>query len=115
MRRNLTKKERLGKRSDLKRVFDGGKQFSCKGARILFISNGLAFNRFAVALVRKYGNSVERNRSKRFLREIYRNVKETLIPGIDIVVVLYPGNFSFSDRQKQLYSLLKRGELVKFS
>lgn len=115
MRKSLTKKERLGKRSDLERIFDTGNKVSCRGAKILYVENGLTFNRFAVALVRKYGNSVERNRSKRFLREIYRNIKETIIPGMDIVIVLYPGNFSFKDRQKQFYSLLKRGDLVKIS
>ncbi len=76
------------------------------------MKNDLTFNRFAVALVRKYGNAVERNRSKRYLREIYRNLKESIVPGIDIVIVLYPGNFSFSDRKNQFFSLLKRGELV---
>ncbi|MBI9096831.1 MAG: ribonuclease P protein component [Spirochaetaceae bacterium] len=112
MRKNLTKKERLGKRSDLKRVFASKKQFSCKGAKLIYVKNDLTFNRFAIALVRKYGNAVERNRSKRYLREIYRNIKESIIPGIDIVIVLYPGDFSFSDRKNQFFSLLKRGELV---
>lgn len=112
MRKNLTKNERLGKRSDLKRIFASKKQFSCKGAKLIYAKNDLTFNRFAVALVRKYGNAVERNRSKRYLREIYRNLKYTVVPGVDIIIVLYPGNFSFSDRKNQFFSLLKRGELV---
>lgn len=112
MRKNLTRKERLGKRSDLRRIFASNKQLSCKGAKLIYMKNDLTFNRFAVALVRKYGNAVERNRSKRYLREIYRNLKESIVPGIDIVIVLYPGNFSFSDRKNQFFSLLKRGELV---
>ncbi len=115
MRKNLTKKERIGKRSDLKYIFASGKRISCKGAKILYVKNDLAFNRFAVALVRKYGNAVERNRSKRFMREIYRDCKYSIIPGVDIVVVLYPGDFSFSDRKNQFFSLLKRGELVQFN
>ena len=112
MRKNLTKKERLGKRSDLENVFASKKKVTCRGAKLIYISNGLAFNRFAVALVRKYGNAVERNRSKRYLREIYRDLKESIVPGVDIVIVLYPGNYSFSDRKNQFFSLLKRGELV---
>lgn len=82
---------------------------------MIYVSNGLAFNRFAVALVRKYGNSVERNKSKRILREIYRESKDSYISGFDFVIVLYPGNFTFIERKKQLYSLMKRGDLVKIS
>lgn len=115
MRKSLTKKERLGKRLDLKNVFSEGKCLSCRGAKLVYVSNGLTFNRFAVALVRKFGNSVERNRSKRIIREIYRHTKESVISGFDIVVVLYPGNYSFYDRNKQFNSLIKRGNLVKNS
>lgn len=115
MRKNLTKKERIGKRSDLKLIFASGKKISCKGAKLLYIKNDLTFNRFAVALVRKYGNAVERNTSKRFMREIYRDIKYSIIPGVDIVIVLYPGDFSFYDRKNQFFSLLKRGELVQFN
>ncbi|MBB6482336.1 ribonuclease P protein component [Spirochaeta isovalerica] len=82
---------------------------------MIYVSNGLAFNRFAVALVRKYGNSVERNKAKRVLREIYRESKDSLISGYDIIVVLYPGNLTFIERKKQFYSLMKRGDLVKVS
>ena len=94
MRKNLTKKERLGKRSDLGCVFASSKNISCKGAKLIYIHNNLPFNRFAVALVRKYGNAVERNRSKRYLREIYRDFKGSIINGIDIVIVLYPGLYN---------------------
>ncbi len=112
MRKNLTRKERLGKRSDLNNIFASKRQFSCKGARIIFIQNDLTYNRFAIALVRKYGNAVERNRSKRYLREIYRDVKHSIVSGIDIVIILYPGNYSYSERKEQFISLLKRGKLV---
>lgn len=115
MRRNLTKRERLGKRSDLKHIFASGKKITCKGAKLIYVKNDLAFNRFAVAVVRKYGNAVERNKSKRYLREIYRNNKDKVIPGLDMVLIIYPGDFSFSDRKNQFFSLLKRGELVKFN
>lgn len=115
MRKNLTRKERLAKRSDLNNIFASGKKISCKGAKLLYVQNDLTFNRFAVALVRKYGNAVERNKSKRCMREIYRNIKFSIIPGLDIVLVLYPGDFSFSDRKNQFFSLLKRGELVQFN
>ena len=67
---------------------------------------------FAVTLVRKYGNSVERNYSKRVLREIYRNEKNSIRTSFDIVIVLYPGDYSFRERYDQFQVLIKRANLV---
>ena len=112
MKKSLTKKEILRKKSDLKRIFASG--FNCKyrGAKILFLQNSLPYNRFAVTLVRKYGNSVERNYSKRVLREVYRNEKHSIRASFDIVIVLYPGNYSFQERYNQFRVLIKRANLV---
>ncbi|OQY33302.1 MAG: ribonuclease P protein component [Spirochaetaceae bacterium 4572_59] len=112
MKKSLTKKEILRKQSDLKRIFASGKSFKCRGAKILFLPNFLIYNRFAVTLVRKYGNSVERNYSKRILREIYRTQKELISAPYDVVIVLYPGDYSFQDRYEQFNKLLRRANLV---
>ena len=112
MKRSLTKKEIIRKQSDFKKIFASGSISKCRGAKILFLQNSLPYNRFAVTLVRKYGNSVERNYSKRVLREIYRTEKEQLKRSFDIVVVLYPGDYSFQERLKQYKILVKRANLV---
>ncbi len=115
MRKSLTKKERLGNRSDLTRVFGSSLRFNCRGARLVYTENCLSFSRFAVAIVRNYGNAVQRNLSKRILRELFRNNKDRIKKGFDIVVVLFPGDFSFYEREKQFNQLLKRAGLVQDS
>ncbi len=112
MKRSLTKKEILRRKSDLKKIFASGNICKYRGAKILFLHNSLPYSRFAVALVRKYGNSVERNYSKRILREIYRVEKEQIKGSYDIVVVLYPGNYSYWDRYDQFKKLVKRANIV---
>ena len=112
MKRSLTKKEILRKKSDLKKIFASGSVSKCRGAKILFLQNSLPYNRFAVTLVRKYGNSVERNYSKRVLREIYRTEKSDIRKSFDIVIVLYPGDYSYHDRYEQYHNLVKRANLV---
>ena len=112
MKRSLTKKEILRKKSDLKKIFASGSIEKCRGAKILFLQNSLPYNRFAVALVRKYGNAIERNYSKRILREIYRMEKEHLKSSFDIVIVLYPGDYSYLNRYDQYKKLVKRANLV---
>jgi ribonuclease P protein component len=112
MKKSLTKKEIIRKQTDLKKIFASGAVSKCRGAKILFLQNSLPYNRFAVTLVRKYGNSIERNYSKRILREIYRTEKDSLKISYDIVIVLYPGDYSFRDRYEQYKILVKRANLV---
>lgn len=106
MRKSLTKDERLRSQSDISRVFKSSSGVSCSGAKLVYRKNDLGWNRIAVTLVRKYGNSVQRNKSKRILREIYRSYKNDLKPGFDIVIVLYPGDYNYSIRMSQVKYLL---------
>lgn len=112
MKRSLTRKERLKSREDISRVFRSSAKVSCSGAKLVYNENKLEWNRIAVTLVRKYGNSVVRNRSKRIIREIYRSLKFTIKPGYDMVIVLYPGNYSYNQRLEQFSYLLKKADLL---
>ena len=112
MKRSLTREERLKTREDISRVFSSSAKVSCTGAKLVYNENMLEFNRFAVTLVRKYGNAVIRNRSKRIVREIYRNLKFNIRKGYDMVIVLYPGNYSYSQRLEQFSYLLKKADLL---
>lgn len=111
MRKNLTRIERLRSQSEISRVFKSSSRVSCPGAKLVYLKNELEWNRIAVTLVRKYGNSVQRNRSKRILREIYRSLKNNLKPGFDIVVVLYPGDYNYSIRMSQVKYLLAKADI----
>ena len=113
MRKTLTKSERLSRQSDLKTIFATGRRYNTAGAKIVYLENNLSFSRFAVTIVRKFGNSVERNRVKRIFRELYRLNKENITIGIDIIIVVYPGNYSSEDRKIQFFDLLKRAKLHK--
>jgi len=111
MRRNLTKSERLGKLSDIKRTFASGKRYSIPGAKLVFIANDLGFSRFMVTLVRHYGNSIQRNRAKRIGREIYRLNKHRIKPGFDIVMVFFPDEDDYLPRETQMLKLFKKAGL----
>ena len=111
MRENLTKGERLKRRSDIGRVFASRRSVSCYGAKLFYRENGGARNRITVTLVRKYGNAVERNRAKRVVREAYRLMKGSLKTGYDLVVVLYPHKDTYHNRAKQLSRLCEKAGL----
>jgi len=118
MKRSLTRHERLKSRTDIKRLFSSAKSVSMKGMRLLFLDNSVGHNRILVTLTKKYGNAVQRNRAKRVLREIYRDIKYKLIQGYDIGVIIYPidskdsGEYDYHDRYKQFRSLLKKAGIL---
>jgi ribonuclease P protein component len=109
MRRSLTNRERLKKRVDLTRIFESPNKVQCSGLALLYLENGLPWSRFAVTTKKRgYRGSAQRNREKRIGREIYRNHKEKLKSGFDIVLIFKPGDFTFRDRERQFQSLIKR-------
>ncbi|QEN04777.1 ribonuclease P protein component [Thiospirochaeta perfilievii] len=94
MRKTLTRNERLSKQSDLKTVFATGSRSNTAGAKVVYLKNNLSYSRFAITIVRKFGNSVERNHAKRIFRELYRLNKDKILTGMDIIIILYPGLYN---------------------
>jgi ribonuclease P protein component len=101
------KRERLRERSDIDRAFKQGNRFSVRGMRLHVVLNGTAEVRALFVPVRKYGNSVLRNRARRLVSEAYRLVKSGVAPGRDLVFVLYPGTDSFEARSGQVERVLR--------
>jgi ribonuclease P protein component len=112
MRKSLTKRERLKTRAQIDRVFASGKTAKCKGMRLAAAPNDLDIVRVSVIPARGHRNAVARNRTKRLGKEAFRLVKHQIVPGHDVVVVCYPGDFTFADRQEQLAELLARTDLL---
>lgn len=113
MRTTLTRSERLSKQSNLKTVFAAGSRFNTAGAKVVCLKNNLSYSRFAITIVRKFGNSVERNHAKRIFRELYRLNKNKILTGMDIVIILYPGIYDRRKRESQFNNLLKKAQLYK--
>ena len=111
MRRSLTKTEIIRKKEEINRIFRQGKSFSCRGMRLISLSNNLGFDRIIVIPAKHFGNSVERNKARRRAKEVFRNYDGRISldnpmedEGRDFVLVLYPGKVS-------TFSLLESGFL----
>ena len=97
--------ERLKGRDEIREVFNRRRSVSCSGARLFTLGNGLPYNRIAFTFPRKFGNAVQRNRSRRLSREAYRMLRNEIRKGYDLVLLIYPGKDTFSDRINQLQKL----------
>ena len=105
------RKEKLKGRDEIRDVFNRKKGFSCPGAKLFMLRNGLPYNRVAFTFSRKFGNAVKRNHSRRLSREAYRQLRNELRKGYDLVLLVYPDRDVFSVRMDQLRELFSRAGL----
>ncbi len=107
--------EHMKRPADIQNLFKNGKRVSVNGAKLFYLLNDKDINRIGFPLPRGYGNAVERNKSKRYSREVYRLFKSHLNTGYDILFLVYPGNNSFQSRREQFRTLCQKAGLLKES
>ena len=83
----LPRQSRLHLKRDFKRVIQGGHKYQHCGL-VLWADTTRDTGpvRFAVVVSKKLGPAVIRNRSKRILREAFRNYRTHFVPGADVIV-----------------------------
>ncbi len=111
-RLRLSRAQRLTGRSAVTTVFRRSQRVGIDDLTLLFRANGLSTGRVLVSTRRGFGGAVERNRERRRVKEIYRQIAPRLRAGYDIAVVVNPPPRSFTVRSAQLESLLRRAGLL---
>jgi len=103
------KKERIRRRIDYLKIFREGTKSRTAHFWISFRPNGLAHRRLGVAIGRKVGPAVIRNRLKRRIREFYRQNKELFSQGMDFVITAKEdsGRLDFRQVANELKGVLK--------
>ena len=76
---------------NFKRVLKQGKFASSKNIAIYIKKNNLDNNYLGICVSKKHGNSVKRNKLKRWVREIYHSLEIELNKGYNIII-LYKKN-----------------------
>lgn len=88
--RGFPKEEKLLSRRDYLRVQRKGKKISTRHLIGVWLPSRENGRRVGMTVSAKVGKAVERNRVKRWLREIYRHEKARL-PKIDLVIIARSG------------------------
>lgn len=86
MPEQFPKTNRLLKRDLFRRVYEQGRKFQAKYFTAFVLAGSGDRPRIGITVTRKIGNSVERNRARRLVREVFRKNKWLVPPGVDIVI-----------------------------
>lgn len=75
----------LKKNYEFVRIYKKGRFYAGRFIVLYVLKNNCGVNRLGIAISRKVGKSVRRNRIRRLVRESYRFYEEFLKEGLDIV------------------------------
>ena len=106
------KSHRVLKRETFRRTYDGGKKYQAKYFTAFVIPNQQESPRLGITVTRKAGNSVDRNRSRRLLREVFRKNKWRVPAGVDIVINVKGAlnSAGYADLEGDFVEFLKRAK-----
>lgn len=77
--------ERIRRRADFQQVYQRGVRIHGRYGTFFVLANNGGISRLGIAATKKLGGSVQRNRAKRLIREVFRRNK--IASGLDLVVV----------------------------
>ena len=86
-RLEMLKREVLRNKTDFSRIYQRGKSIGDRYVVLFFMKNGLDYNRTAFLASKKVGNSVQRNRARRLMRESWKKHKDVLPAGYDFIII----------------------------
>jgi ribonuclease P protein component len=80
------KTDRILKRDVFRRVYEEGRKIQFRYFTAFVLTKQTEGARVGITTTRKMGNSVERNRARRLVREAFRRNKWLVPQGVDIVI-----------------------------
>ncbi|MBN2444312.1 MAG: ribonuclease P protein component [Spirochaetales bacterium] len=115
-KRSLTKKEILRKRYEIRNVFNNTKKNAKKentvNYTLIYKENEFTWNRVLVIVDKKIKSAVLRNKEKRVVKEIYRQIKEKLKVGFDIIILTRTSKKKFTERLNEIVGLFVKADLM---
>lgn len=107
----------IKRRYEFKILFSKGKIYFARNITMYILKNKFDYNRLGIAIGKKSGIAVQRNKVKRLIRENYKISEDNIKLGYNILISVNKKseikNVGFYDIKKDLQYLLKKSELWK--
>ena len=106
--------ETLKKNDDFQRVYKGRKTKADPFLVVYVLENTCGYNRLGISASKKVGNSIQRNRAKRLMKESYRLNAEKFLEGYDLIFIARNtiNGKKQKDVEKSLLNAAKRGKVT---
>ena len=111
----MLRPEVLRSKKDFTEIYNKGKSLGDRYVVVFHRENHLDYTRTAFLASKKVGKSVQRNKARRLMKESYRELKDEVKPGRDIIIIARNtiNQAEYRQVKKSLRSALTRGKLLK--
>ena len=111
----MLKKEILRKKSDFDAIYRAGRSVPDRYVVLFLRKNDLPYSRTAFLASKKVGNSVQRNRARRLMRESWKKHCDVLPAGYDFIIIARNtiNGRSCQQVQESLDSAIKKANIPK--
>jgi len=101
-------------KSDFERLRRSGKKFTDGIFLAVILTNDVGLSRLGIAVPKRVGNAVTRNRIKRLIRETFRLNRESIGASIDLLIVVRrpPDILTLGEFQHRILCLVARYRAV---
>ena len=93
VRETFRPEHRILSKADFDRLFAKGRRGNTRGLTVLVTDARGEASRLGMAVSRKFGKAVIRNRARRLLREAFRQSRDSFPRRLDVVVLPRAGHF----------------------
>ncbi|MBW2558325.1 MAG: ribonuclease P protein component [Deltaproteobacteria bacterium] len=109
-KQSFGKKERVRKRKNYLSIYQRGVRVHSSSFTVILSPNPSGEKRLGVAVSKKVGNAVKRNRIKRLLKEFFRLNKDRLPDSRDVVIIAKKNasSLKYQDVYLELTDLFKK-------
>jgi len=105
-RATLGRRERLRRGGDFRAVYATRARVADGRLVVYAKANGLDVTRLGLSVGRRCGGAVQRNRTKRLLREAFRQARHAFPAGYDVVLVPLGREWTFAEADRRLRALV---------
>ena len=106
----------LKKNYEFKNLFSKGKFYYGTYIHMYIKKTNSNYNKLGIAISKKQGKAVKRNRIKRLIRENYKNFENKIEKGINILIVINKEKdikkITYNNIEENFYSTLKKANVL---